>query len=76
MIDRNIQFREIPPAKDWNERITRAQTTVQKNLNIYEKKIMDLGDKIDAKIEEKGWKNSISGFFKDKFSKKNKNPPN
>lgn len=28
MIDRSIDFKELPPAKDWNERIVRAQTTV------------------------------------------------
>lgn len=72
-IDRNEQFKEIPPAKDWNERLNRAQSTVQSKLNVYERKILELGDKIDAKIEEKGWRSSISGFFKDKFTKKDKN---
>ncbi|CDW79899.1 adp-ribosylation factor gtpase-activating [Stylonychia lemnae] len=69
LVDKNQQFREDPPAKDWNDRLTRASTVVQKSLDKYEKKILDIGDKIDAKIEEKGWRKSISGFFKNKFSK-------
>lgn len=75
MVDRRVDFREQPPAKDWNERITRAQTTVQKNLTKYERKIQELGEKIDAKIDEKGWREKVGNFFKDKF-KKNKNDNN
>jgi len=35
-----------------------------------EKKITEVGDKIDKQIEERKIKESISGFFKGVFSKK------
>lgn len=72
MIDRR-GFNDPPPAKDWDERLERAKTTVFSLLNKSEKKINEVGEKIDREIEQKGWKNKISGFIKQKFTKKEKN---
>lgn len=66
------EFHENPPAKDWDERLERAKSAVVSLLNKGEKKINEVGEKIDRDIEQKGWRTKISGFFKEKFSKKEK----
>jgi hypothetical protein len=50
MIDRR-SFDEATPAKDWDERLERAKTTVISLLNKSEKKINEVGEKIDKEIE-------------------------
>jgi len=49
-------FNELPPAKDWNETYLRTQTTLVKMSDKYERKFISIGDSIEKKIEEKGWK--------------------
>lgn len=71
-IDRRV-FTEAPPAKDWDERFERAKSTVLGIINKGEKKISEVGTSIDNAVEKKDWKNKISGFFKEKFTKKDKN---
>lgn len=70
-IDRR-EFNENPPAKDWDERLERAKSAVVSLLNKGEKKINEVGERIDNNIEQKGWRTKISGFFKEKFAKKDK----
>jgi hypothetical protein len=38
-----------------------------------EKKITEIGDQVDKKIEEKKLRESVTGFFKKAFTKKNGN---
>ena len=49
-LDRNDQFKEVAPAKDMTERMQRVSNTVNTKINVYERKILELGDKIDAEI--------------------------
>jgi len=62
-------FKELPPAKDWSERINRVTSKVYKASNTVEKSLIDLGEKLDTTIDERGWTDKVKGFFKKKFSK-------
>ena len=62
-------FKELPPAKDWSERINRVTSKVYKASNTVEKSLIDLGEKLDTTIDEKGWTDKFKGFFKKKFTK-------
>ena len=53
----------MPPAKDWGERFDRMKTVVKSTTNKVEKGIIENIDKIDKKVEEKGWKNKVSNFI-------------
>ena len=69
-LDRRV-FVEQPPAKDWDERLERAKSAVLNMLNKSEKKILEMGEKLDEEVEKRDtWKNKFSGYFKDKFKKK------
>ena len=57
-------FSEKPPAKNINEKYQRAKTSVMALINRGEKKIQEVGGKIDGEIERKDWKRKISGYFK------------
>lgn len=61
-------FIEVQPAKDWDERINRAKTAVIGLLSRGEKKIHEVGEKIDEDMEKKNLPGKISGYFKDKFN--------
>jgi hypothetical protein len=63
------QFNELPPPKDWNERMSRASSTVISAANKLEQSLIQVGDKLDKKIEEKGWKNKFDTFIAKKFRK-------
>ena len=63
VVDGN-DFKEKPPAKDWDDRIGRAKLSFVQWLELSEKKIMDLGDKVDSKVKEKDWKGKLSALFK------------
>mmetsp|Transcript_14685 Transcript_14685/g.10583 ORF Transcript_14685/g.10583 Transcript_14685/m.10583 type:complete len:100 (+) Transcript_14685:538-837(+) len=61
------QFIEQPPAKDWNETLARTQHKFENISNQAEKKLMSLGEKVEKKFEEKGWKNKMEHFFMKKL---------
>jgi hypothetical protein len=62
-------FTELPPAKDWSERLNRVTSKVIKATNVVEKNIIEVGEKLDNTIEEKGWADKVKGFFKRRLSK-------
>ena len=52
------------------ERLERAKTSVMTIFAKSEKKIQEVGEKVDKEIEKKDWKKKISGFFEEKFKRK------
>lgn len=64
-------FTELPPTKNWNETLVRAQSKVIGVVENAESKIIQMSDQIDKKIEEKGWKDKIGGFINKTVLRKN-----
>lgn len=56
-------FTQAPPSKDWTERFNKAQSTVSKISKKAEMKISQVEQSLNKKIEEKGWKDKMKGFF-------------
>ena len=61
------QFIEAPPAKDWNETLHRTQTKLENISNKAEHKLLNFGEKMEKKFEEKGWKDKMNTFFMKKL---------
>ena len=59
-----------PPAKNIEEKLIRAKSTVETWLKKGERTISFYGEKIDRDIEKRGWRNKVSDYFKTKFGKK------
>jgi hypothetical protein len=57
-------FKDKPPAKDWDDRIGRAKLSFVQWYEQSERKIMDIGEKVDNKVKEKDWKNKLAAVFK------------
>lgn len=62
-------FTELPPVKDWSERVSRVTSKVLRASTIVEKNLIDVGEKLDTTIEERGWADKVKGFFSKTFSK-------
>ena len=58
-----LEQKDLPPAKDWGERFDRMKTSIKTTTNKVERGFIENIDKIDKKVEEKGWKNKVSTFI-------------
>ena len=68
------KFDEKPPAKDWDERFTRAKAAMTDWVSTSEKKNDEVRDKeVDKEIEKSDWKAKLKKTFT--FSKTQKNEP-
>jgi hypothetical protein len=61
-----IEFKELPPAKDWGERLDRAKKGLFSAATKGEKTISDGIGKIDKKVGESGWKDKLGGLLRRK----------
>jgi len=61
-----VDFKELPPAKDWGERIERAKKGVLTFASKQGDNIAEQVEKLEKKVEEKGWKDKIGGFLRRK----------
>ena len=59
-----VEFKEMPPVKDWSERLERAKTGIKSFASKQGGNIIELGDKIGDKVQEKGITDKIGGFFR------------
>ena len=61
------KFDEAPPAKDWNEAFMRTQNKIITVSEKYEKKFTNIGNNIEKKFDESGWKDKMHNFFMKKM---------
>ena len=47
----------------------RTQSSIKQTSKVYEKKITQMGDKIEKKIDESQWPRKMSSYFQDKVNK-------
>lgn len=57
----------MPPAKDWNQTFMRTQNKIMATTEKYEKKFNNIGNNIEKKFDESGWKDKMNNFFMKKM---------